>query len=72
MLNTESPGFSRWDQSLEERLMSNVNSLRGIADTLKNPPKVKQEKSSLLGWLKKKLPWFKKRKKKDLEIYPLF
>jgi hypothetical protein len=30
-----------------------------------------QQKPSLLARLKKKLPWGKKRKK-DLEIYPLF
>jgi hypothetical protein len=31
-----------------------------------------QGRVSILAWLKKRLRWIKKRKKKDLEIYPLF
>ena len=42
------------------------------AASAKHSKEANQGRLSLLNWLKKKLRWNKKRKKKDLEIYPLF
>jgi hypothetical protein len=52
--------------------VSKVSNLGVTGKEAKPAKEAAQQKPSLVARLKKMLPWGKKSKKKDLEVYPLF
>jgi hypothetical protein len=65
--------LERWrSQAITGVHVSKVSNLGVTGKEAKPAKETAQQKPSLLTRVKKMLPWGKKSKKKDLEIYPLF